>query len=404
MKKLIAGAAIVTSILTVGSAAFAETTPAPTDPTAVQTTTSVQTTAAETTTTAADTTTTAPATETTTTSTDTTTTAPATETTTTTTTDTTAQLPDAGITPDQFLYKIKVLIENLRVVLTRDAADRAALLEQQAQTRLAEAKAMADEGKLDLAQQAMIEAQAKLEAAQQSIESSKQTDEQIAELAAKVEADQDTFVNALNEVLAKLPEDTRLKVEPTVAEIAVQVAALQDAAKQDEAAKEEAEKAAEEADLKEELSALQPRMVLVLNSMAKASGKSLAEVFVMYQQNPGLGRIAKELGLKMGAVQHAAQIDWKKVQKDGYVIDITSGTTTQTPAATQDQTAVQPATEDSVQVTLPALNVEVKAGDDAKEVERKAKENGKSGEEHGKSGQEHGKSGEEHGNNGKGKN
>jgi hypothetical protein len=316
VKKIIAGAALITTLLGTAPAAFAET--APTAVTAPATT---------------DTTTTTTATDTT--------TAPA-PATTTTTTSTTVEMPSAGITPDKFFYSLKLWIESIKVAITRDAAAKASILEQQAQTRLAEADAMAVAGKMDLAQQAMDEAKAKLEAAQKAIEAANAADKDISKLTAQVEADQAKFAVVLTELLAKAPEDVRAQLEPVVAELLVQVAATQDAATQDEEAKEEAEKVAEEAKVEASLESLQPRMVLVLNAMAKASGKSLADVLTMYQQNPGLGRIAKELGVKMGSVQHAAQIEWKVGKKDGkFEFDVTNLLTAQTQTAAQTQTDAQ---------------------------------------------------------------
>ncbi|MFZ5815466.1 MAG: DUF5667 domain-containing protein, partial [Bacillota bacterium] len=229
---------------------------------------------------------------------------------------TAAELPEVTLTPDQLFYFLKLWVEQVRLAVTRDAAERALLLEQQAQTRLAEALKMVEAGKADLAQQAMLEAQAKMAEASRQIKQANESGKDLAKLVARIEADQTRFAQALTSMLEELPESVRLEVEPLTTDLLVQVAAAQDAAAPEGEAAEEAAEAAEEAGLKEQLSDLEPRQVLVLKAMADASGKSLAEVFALYQENPGLGRIARELGLKMGPVQHAAQVEWMK-QKAG---------------------------------------------------------------------------------------
>jgi hypothetical protein len=225
-----------------------------------------------------------------------------------------AGLPNAGLTPDKLFYFLKLWIEQVQLTLTRDAAARAALLEKQAQTRLAEAVEMANAGKADLAQKAMAEAQTKLAAASKEIKAASESGKDLQKLVAQVEADQTRFAKAVSAIVAKVPDEVKQEIEPATADLLVQVAATGDAATKDETPAQEAEQAAAESGLEAELSALQPRTVLVLKAMADASGKDLADLYAMYRQNPGLGRIAKELGLKMGPVQHAAQIEWKRAK------------------------------------------------------------------------------------------
>jgi len=301
MKKLIAGAAIATMLFATSGSVFAET--APVAP--------VTTTAVETTTTAAPETT-APV-------------APDIATTTAVEAEPTVELPAVTIKPDQFFYGLKLWVENIKVAVTRDAIERAALLEQQAQTRLAEAKLMAEAGKMDLAQQALNEAKAKLGEAEKVMASAATANKDISRLATKIDSDQTTFAVVLTKILDKAPAETKEAMEPVVAEMLVQLAVMNETATPDEQAKEEAEKAIEEAKLQKELSALQPRMVLVLKAMAEASGKSLEEVAAMYKAHPGLGVLAKQLNLKMGPVQHAAQMEWKQ-RGDKIEIEIKSKT------------------------------------------------------------------------------
>jgi hypothetical protein len=318
-------------------------------------------------------------------------------------------LPDPGLTPDKLFYSLKLWIEQIKVVVTRDAAEKAELLQQQAETRLAEAKAMAEAGKMDLAQEAMNEAKAKLEAAQKAIEAANATNKDISKLSAAVDAEEAKFTTVLVKVLEKAPEEVQTEMAPVVAELLVQVAATSDTATQDETAKEEADKLTEEEQLKADLATLQPRMALLLNEMAKASGKELSEVVAMYKAHPGLGVLAKQLGLHMGSVQHATQIKWKsgakvevEVKAPATTTDTAAQTTTDTTAPT---TTTQPATLTTAPATLTVngLQFQIKTDkDDDDDKDQGDKEHGKG---NGKAG-EHGKSQEEHGKgkaNGKGK-
>lgn len=290
MKKMIAGAALVATL--VGSTTPALANDTETAPATVQTTTSTDT-AAEVTTqesaTIAEVESTAEA---------------------------EVELKEVTLTPDKLFYFLKLWVEQVQLSLTRNAAARAALLEEQAQTRLAEAVALAEAGKADLAQKAMLEAKAKLVSASKEIGEATESGKDLEKLITQIEADQTRFAKAVSKIVEELPVEVKEEMEPLTTDLLVQVALAQDSVKQEEAPAEEAEQTAAEAGLEAELAGLQPRMVLVLQAMAKASGKELAEVYAMYQQNPGLGNIAKELGLKMGPVQHAAQIHWKKAKAE----------------------------------------------------------------------------------------
>lgn len=354
MKKLIAGAALITTILSTGSAALAETAPVTTQTNVTATAqpatteTTVNTTAAPTTATEAPATTTA-----------TETTAPA-------TTETTVSLPEVSLTPDKLFYGLKLWFESIKVTLTRDAAEKAALLEAQAQTRLAEAKAMADAGKTDLAQKALEEAKAKLAEAQKAIEAAQAAEKDITKLQTAVAEDQAKFAIVLTGVMEKMPEEVKVQMEPVVAELLIQVASNQDTVTQDEEIKEEAEKVAEEAaELKEKLEGLQPRMVLVLKAMADASGKDLKDVVAMYKKHPGLGVLAKQLGVKMGTVQHMAQADWKKAQAGGtieIVIESATKPEAETTATTDVKVAVETKTE-PVTIGTKGIKLSLKTAD-----------------------------------------
>jgi hypothetical protein len=314
MKKLIAGVALVSTILGSGAAALAENTAATT--TTAQADASVQA---------------------------------------------SSNQPNVTLTPDKLLYVLKMWAEKIQLVVTTDSVSKAALLETQAQTRLAEARAMAQAGKPDLAQAALLDAKVKLEAAQKAIEAAAKTNKDMSTLTTKLAADQISFAGAINAMLAKAPDSVRAEFQPVAAALMVQIAANQDAAKQDEAAAKQAAQLTADAHLKTEKSAVQPRMLLVLNAMAQASGKDLSEVYAMYQANPGLGHIAQELGLSMGSVQQAAQIEWKVTQQGPAA-----------PAATSAPAAPAPATPAPAAVTKENVKAAVKVQAEAAKATEKA--------------------------------
>lgn len=289
-------------------------------------------------------------------------------------------LPQVSLTPDQFFYFVKLWVEKVQVVLTRDTADRAALLEQQAQVRLAEATAMAEAGKTDLAQKALEEAQARLQEAESLIGQAAQAGNDLKALASTVQGDQVLFAQAASDLLSKLPEEVRTKLEPIAAELLLQVAENGDALNPDEV-KEEAEEAAEEAGITADIA---PRTLLVLKAMAEASGKDLSEVVALYEQNPGLGRIAQQLGLKMNPVQHAAQVEWKKAQKG-------DEESTQAQPADAAATEEQQAPTKGEKAPVKAEKAQAK-GDQAPGKSGQAP--GKTGQTPGQSGQTPGKSGQ----------
>jgi hypothetical protein len=254
---------------------------------------------------------------------------------------TTTALPTVSVTPDSMFYQLKLLVEKIRMAITIDAVDKATLLEQQAEVRLAEAKVMAEAGKADMAQAALVEAQTKLAAAQAQMKLAAKSNKDLTKLQSMVNLDETQFATVLSGILAKAPVDVQAKVQVMAADLLTQVSANKDTASKDDQAKVDADKVTTDAKLQSELSDLQPRQILVLNAMAKASGKSLADVFAMYQANPGLGRIAQELSLKMGAVQHAAQIEWKVAQK----VDAVKPSDDTKKAAVKSELTTEPKTE-----------------------------------------------------------
>ncbi|MDB4897614.1 MAG: hypothetical protein JWN15_3876 [Firmicutes bacterium] len=155
-----------------------------------------------------------------------------------------SNLPNVTLTPDKLLYVLKMWAEKIQLVVTTDSASKAALLETQAQTRLAEARAMAQAGKPDLAQAALLDAKVKLAAAQKAIEAAAKTNKDMSTLTTKLAADQISFAGAINAMLAKAPDSVRAEFQPVAAELMLQIAANQDAAKQDKAAAKQAAKVA----------------------------------------------------------------------------------------------------------------------------------------------------------------
>jgi hypothetical protein len=124
----------------------------------------------------------------------------------------------AGLTPDNFFYRIKILFEELQTFLTFDPAKKAKLEAEHAMERMAEAAKMEMKGKPDVAEQLtnqaaalMAAATAEAQAAQQQKEDTTSVDQQTAAVrnAEKV----------LAQLLPTLPPQAREAVKEALAKI-----------------------------------------------------------------------------------------------------------------------------------------------------------------------------------------
>lgn len=240
-----------------------------------------------------------------------------------------AALPDPGLTPDSFLYWVKRLVERVQVALTLDAANKAEALTRQAEVRLAEAKAMAGAGQPDLAAKALADGNARLAEAQQVMARAAAQGKDLQKLAVKLDDRGSLWAATLAQVMATLPEAEQANVEAQVADFWLRALDARDSArreKDDDHERHGGRQAQLEAEVKAlvnddqvaaELKAeyLSSRTLLVLDQMARESGRPLADVIKLYTELHGVGRVAKALDLKLGDVQHGAQVKFKAVMK-----------------------------------------------------------------------------------------
>jgi|GEM_PF-2220501 len=85
--------------------------------------------------------------------------------------------------PGDFFYFVKAMIENIELALTFDDAEKAKRLAEFAEERLAEAKALLEQGEIEQAKEVLTNALKQQEAAWDVYEETKQTDEQNGETA-----------------------------------------------------------------------------------------------------------------------------------------------------------------------------------------------------------------------------
>jgi len=113
---------------------------------------------------------------------------------------------DPGTTPDETFYSIKRLFENVQLFLTFSAEDKAALLTEFAEKRLAEAQVMDEAGKLELVKDMVEEYAAALLKAQKKAEEVVIDGLSIQEIVKQIEKLLDDNIEILNKVKSELPE------------------------------------------------------------------------------------------------------------------------------------------------------------------------------------------------------
>ncbi|KJS21778.1 MAG: hypothetical protein VR72_08985 [Clostridiaceae bacterium BRH_c20a] len=113
---------------------------------------------------------------------------------------------DPGTTPDETFYSIKRLFEKVHLFLTFSAEDKAVLLTEFAEKRLAEAQAMDDAGKLELVKDMVEEYAAALLNAKEKAEELVIDGLSIQEVIKQIEKLLDDNIEVLNKVKSELPE------------------------------------------------------------------------------------------------------------------------------------------------------------------------------------------------------
>lgn len=193
------------------------------------------------------------------------------------------QTVDAGITPDSILYSADKLFEDLQLLITTDSEKEAELLLQFAKERLAEAKEMSEEDKVEFVKSAM----------DAYIETLDKAEEKVTEVALDE--------NTSEEVKEELTED----LEET-AEVDEDIEEDLDDEQQEEL-EEKTEEVSYTANVVKDLDveivkALREEGMGFGNiahtvALSRLSGKSVDEIAAMMKEGKGVGNIAKELGL-----------------------------------------------------------------------------------------------------------
>lgn len=238
-----------------------------------------------------------------------TTTATAEASTTTTTTNTTEE---PGITPDSILYSLDKLMEKIQLALITDAVEEAEALAKIAQERLAESNAMVDKEDIELSQKALEEYKANLAEAVELIETAMEDGKQVASVMDKINDANLEDAEAIEKILASIPEEFRAEVKASIEDLAAATEAAAETAQVIEGTEEEQNSVKQEITnkiIEEKIqdaaliakineAGLNTRQVIAIMSLAEQAEKPLAEVIDLFLENEkGIGSTAKELGL-----------------------------------------------------------------------------------------------------------
>lgn len=221
---------------------------------------------------------------------------------------TVTDLPEVSIPPDSAFYGLKLFVERLRSFITRDAAERARLLSQQGETRLLEATQMMEAGKPDLAATALEESQQKFHDAQVALANAVEAGKQLDSLQSQLTYNESNLKLALAKIMVEAPAEEKPRFEAAATDVTVEFAAEKDSLAPNEALEETAQQLAEAAETQADLA---PRILVVLDAMAKESGKPLPEVVALYTDDKSISAVAVKLKVKLEVVQAAAKVEIK---------------------------------------------------------------------------------------------
>lgn len=235
---------------------------------------------------------------------------------------------EPGTTPDQTFYSLKKLFENVQLFLTFSAEDKAALLAEFAEKRLAEAQAMDEAAKMELVKEMVEEYAKNLIQAQEKAESSLEEGQSLVELIEKIEKLLDDNIKIIQKVKSDLPEleeklaviKENLEYIKTASEIVDELDEEEDVVEQEEDAdkeKDEDENTVEEDEdkettketvslegltLEEQITALRTAgygfgEINIALSLAEKADVSIDEVIKLRNAGLGWGNISKELNV-----------------------------------------------------------------------------------------------------------
>ncbi len=266
--------------------------------------------------------------------------------------ETVTSLPEVSIPPDSAFYGLKLFVERLRYLITRDAADRAHILTEQGETRLLEATQMMEAGKTDLAAGALEESQQKFHQAQEALATAVEAGKQLDNLQSQLTYNETNLKLALARIMVAAPAEEKPRFEAAATDVTVEFAAEKDSLAPNDALVEMARQLAEAAQTQAELA---PRVLIVLDAMAKESGKPLSEVVAIYTDAKSVSAVATQLKIKLEVVQAAAKVEIK-IEGDKATVAIKAADGTKTEIKIEDGK-----TEVKVENQQPKVEVKVEA-------------------------------------------
>lgn len=125
------------------------------------------------------------------------------------------EMPDPGMLPDSPFYGLKLFVESIGTTFTFGAEARADRALELAEVRLAEAQAMAEANKADLAVQAVAQYESKMEEAEENA-ANIEDEERREEVLSRIEAATSVHVDVLNEVKLQVPAQARAAIEAAI--------------------------------------------------------------------------------------------------------------------------------------------------------------------------------------------
>lgn len=125
------------------------------------------------------------------------------------------EMPDPGVLPDSPFYSLKLFVESIGTTFTFGAEARADRALELAEVRLAEAQAMAETNKADLAVKAVAEYESKIEEAEENA-ADIEDEEKREEVQDRIEAATSAHIDVLNEVKLQVPASARAAIEGAI--------------------------------------------------------------------------------------------------------------------------------------------------------------------------------------------
>jgi hypothetical protein len=279
---------------------------------------------------------------------------------------------DAGTTPDQFLYSLDQILEELQLFITVKDEKEIDLLLSFAKERLAEAKEMNAEEKEEFIKDTVEDYIDKLESAEEKISELFLSEEMEAE---KINELQDEIEKAteVDEVVAdKLDDETKEELEERT-EVMKQLPAIVKGLSEEKVA-----------ELREQgLGFGQIAQVFIL---AEKSGKTVEEVAALYDgESKGFGDVAKELGfhpseLAKGKKESLEDSEEEYIEEESSVKE--SDGDTEVPNEGKDEKAAFAGVTKSQEAKEKAKEkAEERKREEAKEVEERKREEVQEAEE-----------------------